>query len=721
MCVGVPPQEFILTASEKHVITAVAAGAVVEFRTGDPAADDPEDGSRWSARRSIRAELIARVCAGKQPDFSPSVKGIVIFGAKITGLLDLSGMEIEFPLEFTDCWFESPICLIDAQTRGIRFSGSRIPSLQARNLTTKGNVYLDKGFVATGRVELMDAKIGGSFSCSGGKFLNRGAETIVGSRLTIDGAFFLLDGFRAEGQINLIDAKIGGTLAFKNAELINPGKIALWCERLEVKGTLAFKEGVVCCGEIKLVGAQVGGVLELKGTQLKNPGGVALQASGVIVKGSINIREGFKAEGEVSFCYASVGATFECGRATFINPERLCLNAHELTTASSLVLGPSFHAEGSVALRGAKIGGDLFCKDVECSFTKGDAFVASRAIIKHNLVWEGFTAKGKTQLTGAEVGGSVQCRLAKFNYPPRPALDAERLDVKGSVLFNDRFESFGGVRLGQAQIGGDFDCTGAVFRGETESFAAPGVEVRGTFFWRRMTSPSVGDIDLAGGKVGRLHDDLSSWPAPNRRLLHLENFTYDSFAGPERSTSDRIAWLGRQKEFSPQPYEQAVQVLRHMGHEKEAKRVARAKQTELRRRGKLGWLARAWNMALGIATGHGYQVWRVFLASILVVVVGAFIFESSLGDRVMTTVKDRPSDYKEGTRCPPKLPCFDALVYSLDVFLPVIDLRQESYWLPVGGGEHAIAYQRYYWLHVVLGWVLTTLMVAGLTGLIKKD
>jgi hypothetical protein len=721
MCAGIPPEEFIPTDTEKLLIAKVAAGKPADFQVGDAAADDPCGGAVWGDGRSIRAELLERICAGRQPLCTPGVKGLVILGARITGLLDLSGMEINFPLEFNGCRFDSPVRLSGAQTRVIRFSGSRVPGLLARNLSTKGNVYLDKGFVSAGCVELMDAKIGGSFICSGGSFRNPGADAIIGSRLAVEGAFFLFEGFRAEGEIKLIDAKVGGALAFKKAELHNPGGFALNAERLEVKGTLAFKEGVECSGQIKLVGAQVGGVFELKGTQLRNPGGVALQANGVVVKGAIIIREGFRAEGEVSFGYASVGATFECSRATFINPGRglECLSAHELTTASSIRLGPAFRAEGSVVFTGAKIGGDLSCRGVECSFTKGEAFVASRAIIKHNLVMDGFTAKGKTRLAGAEVGGSVECHLVKCIYPPRPALAAERLDVKGSVLFNDRFESFGGVRLDQARIGGDFDCTGAAFGGETEPFAAPGVEVRGTFRWLGIKKPLSGIVNLAGAKVARLDDELSSWP---ERQLDLLNFTYDSFAQPEQSASKRLVWLRRQKEFSAQPYEQAVQVLRRTGQEEDARRVARGKQAELCRRGRLGWPTWAWKRALGFAIGYGYQLWRAVLLSVLVVAVGAFVFGASLRDGVMIPVKDRPKHYKPGTDCPPNVPCFNSFVYSLDVFLPVIDLRLESYWLPVRKeGEYAVAYQTWYYVQVVLGWVLTTLMVAGLTGLIRKD
>jgi hypothetical protein len=54
-------------------------------------------------------------------------------------------------------------------------------------------------------------------------------------------------------------------------------------------------------------------------------------------------------------------------------------------------------------------------------------------------------------------------------------------------------------------------------------------------------------------------------------------------------------------------------------------------------------------------------------------------------------------------------------LYSLDVFLPVVNLRQEENWLPVGWW--------YFWMPVQIffGWTLTTFLIAALTGLIKRD
>ena len=58
-------------------------------------------------------------------------------------------------------------------------------------------------------------------------------------------------------------------------------------------------------------------------------------------------------------------------------------------------------------------------------------------------------------------------------------------------------------------------------------------------------------------------------------------------------------------------------------------------------------------------------------------------------------------------------PDFNALIYSLDALAPLIDLHQVKYRLPIRWGLRA-----YLWIHIICGWLLTTLLVVGLSGLV---
>ncbi len=72
-------------------------------------------------------------------------------------------------------------------------------------------------------------------------------------------------------------------------------------------------------------------------------------------------------------------------------------------------------------------------------------------------------------------------------------------------------------------------------------------------------------------------------------------------------------------------------------------------------------------------------------------------------------------------------------LYSLDVFLPFVNLHQEHYWWPNGQASgHSFVLGRsvrvsgrllrhYLWLQIVAGWLLSAIFLAGVTGLFKND
>ncbi len=75
----------------------------------------------------------------------------------------------------------------------------------------------------------------------------------------------------------------------------------------------------------------------------------------------------------------------------------------------------------------------------------------------------------------------------------------------------------------------------------------------------------------------------------------------------------------------------------------------------------------------------------------------------------------------------------DHLLYSLDVFLPFVNLHQQHYWWPdaEAKGECTIAgypirvegslVLYYLWLQIIAGWLLSAIFIAGVTGLIRND
>jgi len=167
-----------------------------------------------------------------------------------------------------------------------------------------------------------------------------------------------------------------------------------------------------------------------------------------------------------------------------------------------------------------------------------------------------------------------------------------------------------------------------------------------------------------------------------------------------------------------------------MGHTRDARDVGIAKHEDFRsNRCCANWLERLWNWILSVTIAHGYRPWNAFWWMLGVVFVGWLMFTNA--DRLHAihpskeeVLLDERYVNSGGQWLPPDYPAFSAAWYSLDVFLPIVDLHQESYWLP-GKQEQALfwgwGYKIWLWLQIMLGWFLTTIAVAGLTGLVKKD
>ena len=74
---------------------------------------------------------------------------------------------------------------------------------------------------------------------------------------------------------------------------------------------------------------------------------------------------------------------------------------------------------------------------------------------------------------------------------------------------------------------------------------------------------------------------------------------------------------------------------------------------------------------------------------------------------------------------------FNAFIYSLDAFIPIVNLHQQNYWLPDTNKGRILKIlgiqtrwgsllRIYLWVHICLGWIITSLWVAGLTGLVRR-
>lgn len=431
-----------------------------------------------------------------------------------------------------------------------------------------------------------------------------------------------------------------------------------------------------------------------------------IEAWGMSVKHDVVLARGFSAQGPVDLRSAAIGGSLNCNGGRFVSPGLEALKA-DAAKAGYVLLGKGFRAEGGVRLVRAAIAGDLDCAGGQFVNPKGVALYADGIMAAQVLLREGFRAEGEVRLLRAAIGGDFDCTGGQFVNPGGKALNVQGM-AAGHVLLREGFKAEGEVTLRQATILGRFE-------------------------WINVASPELAILDLRSASVGTLFDDDHSCPRKENLLLHgLIYEEIDDLAPTD--APGRIEWLHRQpsKPFRPQPYEQLAQALRKSGRDEDAKRILIAKEDDRARYTQMGFFERCGHCIFGLSIAYGHRPFRASKIGLVVIAVGWGLFFVARRKGLITATKKEEFASKGTDDGQPYYPKFCALVYSLDMFVPVIDLHQASYWLPnAKRGKELLKlkwfnlrcgglFRLYLWIHIILGWILTTLFVVGLTGLIRS-
>jgi hypothetical protein len=439
-------------------------------------------------------------------------------------------------------------------------------------------------------------------------------------------------------------------------------------------------------GQVLLDGAHIGGQLDLTMAKLTNPGGRALDARSLTVDMGMSCQD-CTVLGEICLACARIGGWLDLDGATLSGQGGTALNAHHLTVDHGMYCRKCT-ALGEIRLRGAHIGGVLTMNGATLSNRGGTALNAERLTVEQNMRFLDCTADGKVDLRAARVGGVLVMSRSTLTNPDGKALAAERMTVEQSMHCRDGFTAQGEVCLLGATIGQRLNLSGA-------NLSNPGgkaLDLRAAkagILFLLPQPPVEGEINLAGATVNVLVDDPASWPA----TVRLRAFAYDDLANDRVSVRERLRWLTLQPGgYTPDIYDQLAAVYRRAGNNEAASKVAVAKQR--RRRHPFSPLSWLWYLTVG----YGYRPWLAgaWLAAFLA--VGTWAFGNV---HMIATVADPPA--------------FHPFAYTADVTLPIVDLGQKRVWEPQGAALY------WSWALTAAGWVLTTAVVAGLTGILKRD
>jgi hypothetical protein len=721
------PEPTPKSEGERNLLAAFKSGA--DCQLGDAVPQDPADGV------TVRAGFLRDLIVLEPSTGGAPVSGVRLTGAYVTGPLALAGLRIDFPLLLQKCRLEA-IDLTDANLSTLNLAGSHCAGITADRVRFDSGMLLGSGFVSSRMVFLRNANIGGDLYCAGAKF-SLGEED--GWALLFDGARIggrmFMNSVTVNGPFQGGSARIEGGLLCLGATFDHGQRGAVRLARIRVAGRVTFKDAEIR-GRLNLSHGSIGGQLDLEGVRCtRAPSDGSVKMDGLAVGGAASFRQ-VETAGRVRFRGGSVGGELDFSGAN-LTGNGAGHRSLELagTRVGGRVVLKGLQARGGVTLTGAAIGLDVTGDDqTSVDGGSGVAVALNRARVGGNVELTGcLSGRPALHLTSTRIEGDLDLRggqLVTDDKPPAGydgpvAARGEGLTVRGSILADGVQVTGGDLRLPRIEVGGDVHLSraevrkGAVVLGaariggrlefkESEFIGAgrqilslESAQVEGGFAWTPRSVPDRAGIDLSHASVGYLKDERCAWPYDLD--LHLGGFSYRDTQGP-MELDDRLRWIQieTKERYSPQPYEQLIGVLRQAGSETDARTAARQKQTDAR--STLPWHGRVVNCLHGFTLGYGYQLWRVLVGALVVFVVGAIVFHLAGGSHDMYVVKH------DGN-----IPGFSALSYSLDSLLPVVNLHQEDYRLPSGIAS------AYLGLHIVTGWVLTTLLAFGLTGLARRD
>jgi hypothetical protein len=496
-------------------------------------------------------------------------------------------------------------------------------------------------------------------------------------------------------RVDLRDALVTGLLDLANQEL-NQALIFRGCQ---------FAEPIV------LEGAKV---RRLSLLACRVP---AISAEGLDCSGSVELRDGFESADQVDLLGARIGGQLDCMGGSF-RSERIALRCDYAIVGLSVLLREGFRAYGTVNFPQARVGGDFDCTDGSFTSSAGTALFADHMKVGGSMYLRGsFTSTGRVNVLGATVEGQCDMTGATMSCPGDISLIAERITVGSGMYLAGDFTADGTVRLSHARIGRQL-----MLEGEFRSAAAGGAPMSdeamcaidlesATVDSDLVLKPTIADrrtaaIDLFGVKVEHLVHDPRLYPG----IVRLQGLRYrdvvclahlDKDAGSPIEVNDRIAWVGRASAYTPQAYDQLADTYLKNGDEKAARRVRIAKQAH--RQKQLGLPGRMWNTFLRYTVAYGYQPSRALAWLILLLILGSLAFRRGYADHQIVTRTTGSRD------------TFHAWAYTLDLLLPIVNLRQRDPWLATGS---------MYWWYILLqlaGWLLAAALAAAATRLLKRE
>lgn len=508
------------------------------------------------------------------------------------------------------------------------------------------------------------------------------------SRASLD-YFLCLKNCVFRKPVNMIDLRTIHVLTISDSIFIDQAEMnGIISERSIYLTDNIFKKG------LKLGGAQTGARLDLHGSQFEAELGLTdIQIGSGIFIGNI------QAHSNVDMHFAKARLQL-AGDKVFV-ADKLDLTGVDIGT--EIYLQGKF---GNVNMRHARVSSQVCFNESQIfgsfeagyahigesfEFRKGEVDQAKLGSmeIRGQLDLENVTFHGNLDIQGTRVSRNISLQDSKLKGILRAndcetmhQFNLERASVDGSAEMK-------GAKVGTALILEDAKFGSSVDLTDAEI---------GNSILMKNCNVSHGLFDLKGVRTG------GTWYVEDANLLKVRfnRFTYSDVYPRDYISLSNL--LGKHVEYHPDAYKQLANVLQSQGYEDLAEDILIKSKTDSKRYKLLSFGSKIWNLLNAITIRYGYQPELAGVWTLLFIILGSIVFWIGKNSKLIIPISsDLSEDYK-----------FNPFIYSADVLIPVIDLGQDKFWLPTG------RIRIYWWFHRTFGWVLATLMIVGLTGVLRN-
>jgi hypothetical protein len=610
------------------------------------------------------------------------------------GEVNLKGISIRGNLNCEGGYFENPTPYIKGEFKKIdeKISEDMKPhTIVVNQAVIRGNVYLRKDrllqhpFESHGQILMIESEIFGKLDCGGAVLRgSRGNDDVLATdRTRIRGSAYLwyCDSY---GQIHFRGTRIDGDLHLTSGEFyISAGDYhaPLDLQRLKVEGSL-FLDGIET-RQVYLAGARIGADLDCTGAKFMASGPEAPPSGTHAPAGAVGIL-GIDAYGAV------IGGELRLDGISFVSAE-------------------SNDSDGS-----ENVG-----EDVARIVDLGGA-CATRL----SLPW----ADRCTTRPEIEHGTPIQLKRPDWEADP----------ARFVLYYLSRFK-----RSFEAKDDEDTQQDPPPKSAKAGRRSALDVLLHYLTKWqeRIMASRFLERVELRANQkraLLRQYERSTAW-IRQKWTVRLKGFSFSYVNGCDTKEL-AYRWLDR-IEFDTQPYDQLAAVLAGKGREGMARSVLVRKE-HLRRMQHPWWYRFDKYLFGGLyraTVGYGYRPERALAWAAIIIMLGCVFFAHGYNKKwfAPNEIEAYTMLHESGEKkiSPPTYVAFNPFLYTLDVFVPTLDLGQKKNWHPVEPRSEVNSPRDeskqdrffnwvvfyYYPAAVVLGWILIVIAILGPIGVIKKS